>query len=134
MLEKAKSRVEGSKAAVTLRQMDAQQLEFKDNTFDYVVGTFVLCSIPNPVKAVMEMRRVVKPKGRIFLIEHVLSRYKLIALWEQVHNPLTRTLFGFNVNRDTRRNIEKAGLHILNDEELAFFDVFRRFTCSKDEE
>lgn len=77
------------------------------------------------------MRRVVKPRGRIILIEHVLSRYRLIALFEHVHNPLTSTLFGFNVNRDTKGNIEKANLCIISDEEIGLFDIFRRFTCSK---
>lgn len=131
MLEKAKVRAKDSSAKVTLYEMDAQELTFGDSTFDYVVATFVLCSVPDPVRTAEEMRRVVKPRGKIILIEHVLSRYRLIALFEHVHNPLTSTLFGFNVNRDTKANIEKANLCIISDEELGLFDIFRRFTCSR---
>ena len=46
------------------------------------------------------------------MLEHVLSRYKLIAFLEHLHNPITKTLFGFNVNRKTTENIKKAGLKI----------------------
>jgi demethylmenaquinone methyltransferase/2-methoxy-6-polyprenyl-1,4-benzoquinol methylase len=131
MLEKAKVKGEKLKLDVKLYEMDAQKLKFKNNSFDYVVGSFVLCSIPDPVKALKEIRRVVKPKGKIIFLEHVLSKYKLLAFWEHLHNPITSQVFGFNVNRDTKQNIIKSGLDINYDERLAFFDVFRRFTCSK---
>jgi len=77
------------------------------------------------------MKRVLKKDGQIIFIEHVLSGNRFIALLEHIYNPLTRTLFGFNVNRDTKSNIEKARLKINKDEKLAFHDVFRKFTCSK---
>lgn len=131
MLKKAKEKSKNLKLSVDFYLMDAQNLEFKNEIFDYVVGTFILCSIPDPVKALSEMKRVLKKDGKIMLIEHVLSRNKFIALWEHIHNPFTKWLFGLNVNRNTKRNIEKAGLKIIKDEKLAFFDVFRRFTCVK---
>jgi len=131
MLEKAKEKLKKLNKKFNLLQMDAQNLKFKDNSFDYVVGSFVLCSIPDPIKALKEIKRVSKPKGKIIFIEHVLSKHKLIALWEQIHNPITSRLFGFNVNRDTKKNILSSGINIESDEYLAFFDVFRKFTCSK---
>ena len=131
MLEKAKKKAKTLGIKVKIHLMDAQRLKFKDNSFDYVIGTFVLCSIPDPVKAASEMKRVVKKNGKIILMEHVLSKYWPIALWEKIHNPVTKRLFGFNVNRDTKQNIIKSGLHVNKDERLAFFDVFRRFTCTK---
>ena len=131
MLEKAKERAKNLDINAKFYLMDAQSLKFKDNSFDYVIGTFVLCSIPDPVKAASEMKRVVKKNGKIILVEHVLSKYWPIALWENIHNPVTKRLFGFNVNRDTKQNIIKSGLHVNKDERLAFFDVFRRFTCTK---
>jgi len=131
MLEKAKKKAKTLGIKVKIHLMDAQSLKFKDNSFDYVIGTFVLCSIPDPVKAASEMKRVVKKNGKIILVEHVLSKYWPIALWENIHNPVTKRLFGFNVNRDTKQNIIKSGLHVNKDERLAFFDVFRRFTCTK---
>ncbi|MBR9680460.1 MAG: class I SAM-dependent methyltransferase [Candidatus Altiarchaeota archaeon] len=114
-----------------LYQMDAQKMKFKSNTFDYVVSSFVFCSIPEPIQALKEVKRVMKKGGTAIFIEHVLSKYKLIALLEHIHNPLTSRLFGFNVNRNTRKNIEEANLKIVKDKNLAFFDVFRKFTCVK---
>lgn len=126
MLSKARKKAEDMNN-VTLLEMDAQNLKFPDKNFDYVLATFVLCSVPDPVKAAREMQRVLKDDGEIILIEHVLSKNKLIALFEHIHNPVTSRLFGFNVNRDTRGNILSAGLTILEDENLSFFDVFRFF-------
>jgi demethylmenaquinone methyltransferase/2-methoxy-6-polyprenyl-1,4-benzoquinol methylase len=53
---------------VTLLLMDAEQMDFSDNRFDYVVKTFVLCTIPDPVKALREMRRVLKLSGELKLL------------------------------------------------------------------
>jgi ubiquinone/menaquinone biosynthesis C-methylase UbiE len=131
MLEKAQVKAKKLKTKVQLLQMDAQHLDFKNNSFDYVIGSFVLCSIPYPVKALKEIKRVTKENGKIIFIEHVLSKNKLIALCEKTHNPITRRLFGFNINRKTGENILKSGLIIENDEKLALKDVFRRFTCLK---
>ena len=117
--------------APLLIRMDAQRLRFPAEKFDYVVCVFVLCSVPDPAKALREMQRVVKKNGRVIMLEHVLSRHKLIAFWQHLLNPFTRLLLGFNINRDTRKNIENAGLYIIKDEKLALFDVFRKFTCKK---
>jgi demethylmenaquinone methyltransferase/2-methoxy-6-polyprenyl-1,4-benzoquinol methylase len=130
MLEKAKKKAKKLSVKVDLHLMDAQNLEFEDESFDYIVSTFVLCSIPDPVIALKEMTRVLKPNGKILTLDHVLSKNKIIALWENAHNPITVRLFGFNVNRDTLNNIRKVGLEV-KDENIAFFDVFKRFTCTK---
>ena len=131
MLEKAKIRAKDLGLEVRFYLMDAQNLDFPDNQFDHIVATFLLCSVPDPVETVKEMKRVLKYDGRILLIEHVLSKNKLIALLEHIHNPFTRAFFGFNINRDTKSNITKAGVKIQKDENLAFFDVFRKFTCAE---
>jgi demethylmenaquinone methyltransferase/2-methoxy-6-polyprenyl-1,4-benzoquinol methylase len=111
---------------VKLKLMDAQKLKFKDDSFDFVVCTFVLCSVPNPVKVLKEMKRTCKKDGKILMLEHVLSNYLLIKLFQYVHNPITRTFFGFNVNRDTVGNIKNAGLKINKEVDMAFFDVFKK--------
>ncbi len=126
MLEKAKIRQKELVGNITLMQMDAQNMQFEDNSFDYVICTFVLCSVPDPVKVLQEMKRVCKKNGRILMIEHMLSKHKIIAFFEHIHNPITRTLFGFNVNRNTIENIKKAGLKTSKVENLFFFDVFRK--------
>lgn len=127
MLSKARKRKETNDYSADLKEMDAEDLGFPSDSFDYVISTFVLCSIPDPVKALKEMKRVVKPDGKVIMLEHVLSDHKAISTLQHIHNPFTKYLFGFNIDRDTRGNIEEAGLTIKDDEHLGFYDVFRKF-------
>ena len=131
MLKRAIKEANRLKRNYSLLQMDAQNLKFEDNSFDCVICTFLLCSVPDPVKALKEMRRVCKSDGKIIMLEHMLSRNRLIALFENLHNPITSRLFGFNMNRDTVGNIRKAGLKILTEKNLAVKDVFRYIECKK---
>ncbi|MDP3728921.1 MAG: methyltransferase domain-containing protein [bacterium] len=128
MLERAK-RKNFPKAKMIY--MDAQNIDFKENNFDYIVTTFVLCSIPDPIKALKEMQRLIKKDGKVIMIEHVRSKNFLLAFWQDIHNPLTKFFFGANINRDTKQNIEKAGLIITKDQALAFGDVLRLFEARK---
>ena len=79
MLEKARQKTRGVKN-VNLFLMDAEHLEFPDNSFDYIIATFVLCTIPDPVKALREMRRVLKPSGELIALEHMHSSNPVISL------------------------------------------------------
>lgn len=125
MLQKAWEKAEGMKN-ITLYPMDAEHLEFPDNSFDYVVATFVLCTIPDPVKALREMRRVLKPSGELIALEHVHSDYLFIAFIEHLINPALFFLLGDHTTRHTVKNIEKAGFTIKETKKLAFKDVFRK--------
>ncbi len=116
---------------ITLRQMNVENLQFKDYSFDYVVTSCVFCSVPDPVKGLQEIRRVLKPTGKLVMIEHVLSKNPVIALIENIGNPLSRFLMGANINRNTKQNITHAGLKITEDRNLALFDVFRLFVARK---
>ena len=130
MLAKAVKKKEKLGIKADLKLMDAQQMEFDDDNFDFVVVTFVLCSVPDPIKALHEIERVLKKDGKLIALEHVLSKNPIIAFWERVHNPVTSRLFGFNVNRDTKSNIENSGFTVITDKELAVRDVFRIFICN----
>ena len=125
MLEKAREKATDMKN-VTLLLMDAEHLEFPDNSFDYVVTTFVLCTIPDPVKALREMRRVLKPSGELIALEHVHSSYLFIDCIEHLINPALFFLLGDHTTRNTLKNIEKAGFTIKEAKKLAFKDVFRK--------
>ncbi len=116
---------------IELKEMDAQNMEFKDNKFDYVLCTFVLCSVPNPIKVLEEMKRVVKPSGKVLMIEHMLSEHLLLAIFEHIHNPLTKFLLGVNIDRKTIENIKKSGLKISREDNLMLFDVFKRIEAVK---
>lgn len=111
---------------VTLLLMDAEQMDFPDNSFDYVVTTFVLCTIPDPVKALREMRRVLKPSGELIALEHMRSSDPLTAFIEELINPFLFFLLGDHTTRNTWENIEKAGFIIQEMKNLALKDVFRK--------
>jgi ubiquinone/menaquinone biosynthesis C-methylase UbiE len=118
MLAKATARASKLQVRVDLRIMDAQQLEFPDGAFDSVVATFVFCSVPDPVLGLNEVRRVIKPGGQLFLLEHVLSRRQPFRWIMQRLNGVARTVNGANINRDTVRNVEAAGFRISEEHDL----------------
>ncbi|HYE09069.1 MAG TPA: methyltransferase domain-containing protein [Patescibacteria group bacterium] len=109
MLEKAKIKADVMKKKVDLKLMDAQQMDFLDNTFDTVFTTCVFCSVPDPIKGLMEIRRICKSGGRIIMIEHVRSEKQVLGLIMDVLNPLVVNFYGANINRRTLENISKAG-------------------------
>ena len=126
MLAKARIRsIQSNKKNIKLILMDTQALKFKTSSFNYVVCTFVLCSVPSPIKVLKQMKRVTKKNGKILMLEHVKSKYFLIKIFQHLHNPITKALFGFNVNRDTINNIKKSGLKPKH-KNLALFDVFKK--------
>src|SRR5919197_3451918 len=75
---------------VSLMEMDASRLAFKDNNFDYVVAAFVISVVPDPVRVIAEMKRVAKPQGRIAIINHFQSQNRTLAKLEEWVAPLCR--------------------------------------------
>lgn len=106
------------KFPVEVVEGDIQELPFPDNTFDAIVATCVFCSVPDPVKGFQELKRVCKPGGRIYMIEHMKSDNKWAGLAMDLLNPLTVRLWGANINRETVKNIKLAGLNIETNESL----------------
>src|SRR5699024_7506345 len=79
LLTHARKQMEHTPVPLTLHEMDAQEMSFEDNTFDFVVATCVYCSVPDPVQGMKEMRRVCKPGGKILLLEHMRSDNLIIG-------------------------------------------------------
>ncbi len=117
MLDRAQRQAEKLGARVELRLMDAQHLEFPDDSFDTVVATFVFCSVPDPVQGLKELRRVAKPEGRILLLEHVRPG-GVAGTAADLLNPVVVRMMGANINRCTVENVERAGLAIERVEKL----------------
>jgi ubiquinone/menaquinone biosynthesis C-methylase UbiE len=74
---------------VDFRIGDAQQLEFEDESFDTVIITFALCTIPDDRRAVAEAHRVLRPGGRLVLLEHVRSASAPVRAVQKVLDPLS---------------------------------------------
>jgi ubiquinone/menaquinone biosynthesis C-methylase UbiE len=88
MLEIARARARELRREVDLRVGDAQALEFPDESFDAVVCTLSLCTIPDDRAAVAEVRRVLRPGGRFLLLEHVRSPVLPVRLGQRLLDPL----------------------------------------------
>ena len=125
MLARARRRAAALGSNVTLRQMDAQRLEFEDNTFDSAIATFVFCSVPDAVRGMRELKRVVKPDGRVVLLEHMRARNPILGRIMDWLDPLTARLMGPHINRQTVENVRRAGLAIEDITELDRFGIFK---------
>jgi len=87
----------------------AEELPFPDASFDAVVSTFVLCSVEDAPRVLAEIRRVLRPEGRLVLLEHVRGTGRL-ARWQDRLTGLHRRIAGnCHLNRDTRAAVAAAG-------------------------
>ncbi len=118
MLSKARKKAKSKGLKVDLVEMDVQDLRFEDHSFDTIIATFVFCSVPNPIKGLQEIKRVCKKDGKIILLEHVRPVSALGGKMFDLLNPITVTLMGVNINRNTVANMEKAGLKIVEEKNL----------------
>ena len=78
----ARNRTANGPTPVSLVRGSAEQIPFASAVFDTIVTTWTLCSIPNPVAALVEMRRVLKPGGKLLFVEHGLSPELRVARWQ----------------------------------------------------
>ena len=96
---------------IEISHISAERLPYDDRTFDCVVSTWTLCTIPDPVTALREVRRVLRADGRFLFLEHGRSDEATIAAWQDRLNPLQRMIgCGCNLNRKIDQLIEQAGL------------------------
>jgi len=109
----AASRVEASPVPVELSGLDGQSLPFADQSVDAVLSTWTLCSIPDAVAAMREVRRVLRPDGSFHFVEHGATPDAAVRKWQDRLNPLEQRLAcGCNFNRDIPALIEAGGLRI----------------------
>ncbi len=98
---------------VEIIRVTAETLPFEEGRFDCVLSTWTLCTIPDVLAALKEVRRVSKPDGIFVFLEHGRSDDPRIAKWQNLFNPVQRLLAcGCNLNRPIDTLIEEAGFRI----------------------
>jgi ubiquinone/menaquinone biosynthesis C-methylase UbiE len=112
MLEQAQRRAEELGRSVRLVEGDAQALEFADESFDTVVCTYSLCGIPDDRQAVAEMRRVLRPGGRVRLVDHVEAEPVALRAVQRLLELVTVPLGGEYLRRRPSKLVEAAGFEV----------------------
>ena len=106
----AQRRSRQARIAVELMGLSAEHLPATDASFDTVVCTYTLCSIPDPLQALHEMRRVLVPGGRLLFCEHGRAPDETVRRWQDRLQPLWGPLAGgCHLGRDVPALLEAAG-------------------------
>jgi ubiquinone/menaquinone biosynthesis C-methylase UbiE len=112
MAARLRKRAPDASVPVEILAGKAESLPFEDATFDTAVVTFVLCSVEHPQTALAEVRRVLRPGGRLVLLEHVRGEGRL-ARWQDRLTPLHRKVAGnCHLNREAKDEVAAAGFDV----------------------
>ena len=112
MLELARRQADQLGRKVDLRLGDAQALELPDASFDTVVCTLSLCAIPDERRAIAEMRRVLRPGGRLLLLDHVAAAPRAARAAQWLLERITVPLGGEHLRRRPLRQVQAEGFQI----------------------
>jgi ubiquinone/menaquinone biosynthesis C-methylase UbiE len=109
----AGKRIAASPFPVEIIGLSAEKIPVADGSFDSIVTTFTLCTIPDPVAALREMRRALRPGGRLYFVEHGRAKDPNVERWQERLNPIEQVIFGgCHLNRRIATLIEQAGFEI----------------------
>jgi ubiquinone/menaquinone biosynthesis C-methylase UbiE len=112
MMKRLERRVHAEAPETIVFRAPAEDLPFEDNTFDVVVSTLVLCGVDDQPRAVREIRRVLRPQGRLLFLEHVRSSDVKLAKTQDRLNWLNRLVVCCDCNRPTLDTITDVGFEI----------------------
>jgi ubiquinone/menaquinone biosynthesis C-methylase UbiE len=118
MLAIARQRATGLGRDVDLREGDVEHLPFDDDSFDTVVCALSLCTIPSPAAAVGEMRRVLRPAGRLLLLDHIGSTWPPVYAAQWLLERVTIRTAGEHFTRRQLPLVRAAGFQIVETERL----------------
>ena len=130
MLKQAALRVPQCKVPVILAEMDIQSLDLASSSFDCVLVSFVFCTVADPLQGLRECLRVLRPGGRLILLEHMASDGPWLRSAMDRLNPITVCLLGDNINRKTGITVSTAGFQIESSQNL-FGDVVRLIVATR---
>ena len=110
MARRLERKLNGHHLPTRILHAPAEQMPLEKESFDYVVSTLVLCTVEDPNGALAEVRRVLKPNGRLLFLEHVRSEDPRLAAWQdRLRRPWSWFGCGCQCNRRTADNIRAAG-------------------------
>lgn len=113
MLARARRRARALGRAVTFLPDAAESLSLEVAAIDAVLATLVLCTVEDPARALHEIRRILRPGGRLLFLEHVRLEHRVWGRVQDVVTPAWKALFaGCHPNRDTVTAIRRAGFAI----------------------
>jgi len=132
MIEIARNRVEHLDLPnVTLAEMDASEMNFADACFDHVVAMYVLSVAPEPERVMNEMRRVCKPGGHLFVVNHFRHANPVIRSCEKALAPLSR-LVGFRPDFELEEFVERNDLDVLETRPVNLFGYWTMLRANRE--
>lgn len=97
-----------------IMEAPAEALPVEDDSFDTVVSTLVLCTVPDVPSTLDEVRRVLRPGGQLLIVEHVRGDESLARWQNRFHGPWKAVGYGCHCNRDTSAALADAGFDTAN--------------------
>lgn len=132
MIELAHDRVEREELPnVTLAEMDASDMQFADGCFDHVVAMYVLSVAPEPERVMAEMRRVCKPGGQLFVVNHFRHGNPVIRTCEKALAPLSR-LVGFRPDFALDEFVERNDLDVRERQPVNLFGYWTMLRANRE--
>ncbi len=123
MLSRAQGKIaENGWSHLKVLKMDALELGFPDDSFDYVMAFHVVTVVPDPVRMMQEAKRVCRPGGRIVIVNHFTSDFPLLGFLTETLDPMTRRL-GWRTNLRLRPFIEATELKVEKAYKLSLYTV-----------
>ncbi|WP_338753616.1 class I SAM-dependent methyltransferase [Bacillus sp. FJAT-52991] len=130
MLEKARAKFKNSK--IKFLEMDAQNMEFDNESFDYVVASLILSVVPDENKCFQEMTRVLKQEGKIIIFDKFIPKNKKLSLPKMLLRPII-SLLGTDIGRSFEEIFLKNNQNIKIEEDIPVMlnGMYRKIVISK---
>jgi phosphatidylethanolamine/phosphatidyl-N-methylethanolamine N-methyltransferase len=134
MLNKARERVNklGLRNIRRILEMDAQELDFEDDSFDTVVAMYVLTVVPEPAKVMAELERVCKPGGQILIINHFSQEHGVRGMVEKAMAPFAERL-GWRPEFGIENVMTQDNLRLVEERPMKPFGLFTMLRFTKEE-